>query len=38
MRIAMEPHGYIVSLLGEQWEADTGLYRNGFTAEFWQDR
>lgn len=38
LRDAMEPHGHVVSLLGEEWEQATGLYRTGFTVEFWQDR
>lgn len=38
LRSAMEPHGYVVSLLGEEWEQATDLYRTGFTVEFWQDR
>jgi len=38
LRDALEPHGYVVSLLGEEWEQATGLYRSGFTVEFWQDR
>ena len=38
LRDAMEPHGYVVSLLGDEWEQATGLYRSGFTVEFWTER
>ena len=38
LREAMEPAGYVVSLNGEFWEQNTGLYRVSFTVEFWQDR
>jgi hypothetical protein len=38
LREAMEPAGYVVSLNGEMWEQNTGLYRVSFTVEFWQDR
>jgi uncharacterized protein DUF3168 len=38
LRDAMEPHGYVVSLLGDEWEQATGLYRSGFTVEFWTQR
>lgn len=31
-------HNPIVSWNGEEWESATGLYRLGFTVEFWPDR
>lgn len=37
LRNALEPHGYVVSYNGEERDADTGLYRVGFTFELWQD-
>lgn len=36
LRNAFEPYGYVVSYNGEEKDADTGLYRVGFTVEFWQ--
>jgi uncharacterized protein DUF3168 len=38
LRSALEGAGYIVSFNGEEWDTPTGLYRVGFTMEFWQDR
>lgn len=38
LRDALEPHGYVVAYNGEDRESETGLYRVGFTAEFWTDR
>lgn len=38
LRGALEPHGYVVSYTGESRDPPTGLYRVGFTVEFWTDR
>lgn len=38
LRTAFEPHGYVVGYTGEGREQNTGLYRSGFTVEFWTDR
>lgn len=36
VRDAVEPYGHVVSYNGEERDAETGLYRYGFTVEFWQ--
>lgn len=38
LRSALEVDGYIVSLNGEFWESNTGLWRVSFTSEFWTER
>ena len=38
LREAMEPHGYVVSLGGEEWDQPSGLYRSMFTVEVYVDR
>jgi hypothetical protein len=35
LRDAFEPHGHVTAWNGENWEANTGLYRVSFTVEFW---
>lgn len=37
IRNAVEPYGHVVSYNGEEKDSATGLYRVGFTVEFWQD-
>lgn len=36
IRDALEPYGYVTAYNGEEKDADTGLYRVGFTFEVWQ--
>jgi len=36
IRDAVEPYGHVVSYNGEEKDGPTGLYRFGFTVEFWQ--
>lgn len=36
IRDSVEPYGHVVSYNGEERDAATGLYRVGFTVEFWQ--
>lgn len=38
LKFALETHGHVVSYNGEDRDIETGLYRAGFTAEFWTDR
>lgn len=38
LRNALQFHGHVVSYNGEEREAETGLYRVGFTVELWQSR
>lgn len=38
LRDAFEDYGYVVSYIGEERDTPTGLYRSGFTVEFWVDR
>lgn len=38
LRDALQSHGVVVSYTGEERESATGLYRAGFTIEFWTDR
>lgn len=38
LRQAMELHGYVVSLGGDEWDEPSGLYRNTMTVEFYVDR
>src|SRR5690606_23122926 len=38
LRDAFEPYGYVVAYNGEDRDTATGLYRFGFTVEFWVDR
>lgn len=38
LRDAFEPYGYVVAYNGEDRDQATGLYRVGFTVEFWTDR
>ncbi|WP_202844802.1 tail completion protein gp17 [Luteimonas saliphila] len=38
LRDAFEPHGYVTAYNGEDRDTATGLYRAGFTVEFWTDR
>jgi len=37
IRDAVEPYGHVVSYNGEEKDGPTGLYRFGFTVEFWQE-
>lgn len=37
IRNAVEPYGHVVSYNGEEKDSASGLYRVGFTVEFWQD-
>lgn len=37
IRDSVEPFGHVVSYNGEEKDSATGLYRVGFTVEFWQD-
>lgn len=36
IRDSVEPYGHVVSYNGEEKDDPTGLYRFGFTVEFWQ--
>jgi len=36
LRNSLEPYGHVVSYNGEEKDSTTGLYRVGFTVEFWQ--
>jgi hypothetical protein len=38
LRDAFEPFGYVTAYNGEERDQSTGLYRSGFTVEFWKDR
>jgi hypothetical protein len=38
LRDSVESRGYVVAYTGEDRESSTGLFRSGFTVEFWADR